>query len=151
MSSDDAFYFYEVSWKYLRRFSSYRADTKLQLSNFKGRISWITPKIYRQEFWFFSSASHLLMLYISMKFHENILKRFFKLQSRYKITNVKFQRGITPKMYRQEIWSLFSAPPLMMLYFSTKFHENILNGFQVIEQTQNCHCQISKGNNSKNV
>ena len=34
---------------------------------------------------------------------------------------------------------------------SMKFHENILNGFQVIEGTQNYHCQISKGNNSKNV
>ena len=38
---------------------------------------------------------------------------------------------------------------LMMLNISTKFHENILNGIQVIERTQNCHCQISKGNNSK--
>ena len=34
---------------------------------------------------------------------------------------------------------------------SMKFQENILNGFQVIEGTQNYHCRISKGNNSKNV
>ena len=39
----------------------------------------------------------------------------------------------------------------MILYISMKFHENVLNGFQVKEQTQNCHCQISKGNSSKNV
>ena len=32
-----------------------------------------------------------------------------------------------------------------------KFHENILNGFQVIDGTQSYHCRISKGNNSKNV
>ena len=32
-----------------------------------------------------------------------------------------------------------------------KFHENILNGFQVIERTRNDHCKISKGNNSKQV
>ena len=32
-----------------------------------------------------------------------------------------------------------------------KFHENILNNFQVIEWARNDHCQISKGNNSKNV
>ena len=38
----------------------------------------------------------------------------------------------------------------MMLYISMKFRENILNGFQAIERTQNGHCQISKGNNSKN-
>ena len=40
---------------------------------------------------------------------------------------------------------------LMMLYISMKFHDNILNGFQVIERTQNYHSLISKGNNSKNV
>ena len=39
----------------------------------------------------------------------------------------------------------------MMLYISLKFHENILNGFEVTEGTQNYHCQISKGNNFKNV
>ena len=39
----------------------------------------------------------------------------------------------------------------MILYMSMKFHENILNSFQVIEGTQNYHCQNSKGNNSKIV
>ena len=34
---------------------------------------------------------------------------------------------------------------------SMKFHENILNSFQVIKGKQNYNCQISKGNNSKNV
>ena len=76
---------------------------------------------------------------------------FFKLQSGHKITIVQFQRVSNSKMYRQELWFLCSACRLMMLYVSMKFHENILNGFQVIEQTQNYHCQISKGNNSKNV
>ena len=77
------------------KFSSYRADTKLQLSNFKRRI--------------------------------------------------------TPTMFRQELRFLCSACRLMMLYISMKFQENILNGFQVIEQTQNYQCRISKGNNSKNI
>ena len=36
-----------------------------------------------------------------------------------------------------------------MLYISVKFHENVLNGFQVIERTRNDHCQLSNGNNSK--
>ena len=35
----------------------------------------------------------------------------------------------------------------IILYMSMKFHENILTSFQVIEGTQNYHCQIS---NSKN-
>ena len=91
-----SFYFYEVSWQYLELFSTYKADTKLQLSNLKGRI---TPKI----------------------------------------------------LYRQELQFLCSARCLMMLYISVKFHEKILKSFQVIEQTQNYHCPISKVNNSKNV
>ena len=39
----------------------------------------------------------------------------------------------------------------MMFYISMKCHENILNGFQVIEQIQNHHCRISKANKSTNV
>ena len=54
-------------------------------------------------------------------------------------------------MYRQEEQFLWSARHLIILYMSIKFHENILNGFQVIQGTQNYHCRISKGNNSKNV
>ena len=34
--SDDVVYFYEVVLKCLKRFPSYRVDTKLPLSNFKG-------------------------------------------------------------------------------------------------------------------
>ena len=54
-------------------------------------------------------------------------------------------------MYRQELWFLQYACRPMMLYTSMKCHENTLKGFQVIERTQNDHCQTSKGNNSKNV
>ena len=77
------------------------------------------------------------------------------------MTIVKFQRGITTKLYRKKLrflcsarrlmmlyirlWFLCSARHLMMLYISMKFHENILNGFQVIERTRNDHCQISNG------
>ena len=36
-----------------------------------------------------------------------------------------------------------SAPCLMRLYISIKFHENIFNGFQVMERTQIYLCRIS--------
>ena len=64
---------------------------------------------------------------------------------------VKFQRGITTKLYRQELRFLCSAYCLRMLYVSMKFHDNILNGFQVIEWTRNNNSLILKGNNSKDV
>ena len=51
------------------------------------------------------------------------------------MTIVKFKRGITTKLYRQELHFLCSACRLMMLFISMKFHDNILNGFQVMEET----------------
>ena len=143
MSSDGALCFYEVSRKYLEGFSSYRADTKRPLSNFKGEI---TTKLYGQDLQFLCSASHLMMIYISMKFHENILKSFQYIEQTW---TDHYQ--IIAKLYRQELWFLCSALPLMMLYISMKFHDNILNGFQIIEGTQNYHSLIARGNNSKNV
>ena len=38
--------------------------------------SGMTPKMYRQELLFLCSARHLMILYISVKFHENILYGF---------------------------------------------------------------------------
>ena len=74
----------------------------------------------------------------------------FELQSGHEII-IDFQRGITPKLCRQELQFLCSAHRLMMLYISINFHENILNSFQVIERTRIYHCQISKRNNTKTV
>ena len=34
-----------------------------------------------------------------------------------------------------ELWFLSSAHPLMVIYICTKFHENILKGFNVMECT----------------
>ena len=64
------------------------------------------------------------------------------------MTTVKFQTRITTNMYRQELRCLYSARRLMILYISMKFHNNILNGFQVIERTRNYHSLILKENNS---
>ena len=65
------------------------------------------------------------------------------------------QRGITLKVYIQKLWFLRSARCLMLINISMKFHEDILNGFQVTEQTRFCHwncsLQSSKGHNSKTI
>ena len=49
-----------------------------------------------------------------------------------KITIVNFQRGITPKMYRKELWFWGTAYCLMILYISVKFHENTLTVFKLL-------------------
>ena len=77
-----------------------------------------------------------------MKFHENMFIGF---------QDIELTGFCDRLMDRQEIQFLSSVCRLMMHYFSMKFYENILNGFQVRERTRNDHCQISKGNNSKNI
>ena len=72
-----------------------------------------------------------MMLYICMKFHENILKGFQLIEQ-------------TRLLDRQ-------TTEAKILYMSMKFHKNILNSFQVREGTQNYHCQIYSKTNSKNV
>ena len=48
--------------------------------------------MYKQELQFSFFACPLMMLYISVKFHE-----FSSYRADAEITSVKFQRGITPK------------------------------------------------------
>ena len=43
----------------------------------------------------------------------------------------------------QELWFLHSACRLMLIDIYKKFHEDSLNGFQVIEQTHFCDGQSS--------
>ena len=66
----------------------------------------------------------------------------FKLQSGHdsvtETATYKVQRGITPKVYIQELWFLHSAHCLMLVNISLKFYEDILNGFQVTERTRIC-------------
>ena len=63
-----------------------------------------------------------MMLYISVKFHESILNLFLSYGA---YTIVKFQSGITPKLYRQELRFLCSALRLMMLYISLELQSRI--------------------------
>ena len=49
----------------------------------------------------------------------------------------------------QELWFLHFAYRLVLNDIHIKFHEDILNSFQVIQWTQFCDGQKSKGNSSK--
>ena len=44
------------------------------------------------------------------------------------------QRAITPKVCNPELRFLRSARRLMVLNICVKFHENVLNGFEVTER-----------------
>ena len=65
------------------------------------------------------------------------------------------QRPIHRKVCNPELRFLCSARRLIMLNNCVKFHENILNGFEVTERTRVCGkiaiFQCSKGNTSKSM
>ena len=92
--------------------------------------------VFRQELQFLFFAYCLMMLYISWKYLNGfwIIERTWNYRCPYK----------------QDLWFLCSACPLIMLDISM-LHENILNDFQVMQRTQIYHCRISKGKNSKTV
>ena len=50
-------------------------------------------------------------------------------------------KGNNSKMYRKELWFLWSACRLIMLYISMTFHENNFNGSQFIERARFCNRQ----------
>ena len=80
----------------------------------------------------FISAHCLRMLYILPKFIETY--SILLLQSRHTF-NTENYKGFTGNSIKQwvELW-LFSAHCLMVFYTCTKFHENIFDSFQVIDQ-----------------
>ena len=85
-----------------------------------------------------------------MKFHENVLNGLQVIDQARNV-HCQISKGNNSKIYRQELSFLWSAHHLMIFYISMKVHDNLFNNFHVIEWTQNTHCQISMGNNYKNV
>ena len=105
----------------------------------------MTQKIYIQELWFLRSAHRLMLTYISMTFHEDILNSFqvraTERTALYSVLGIaKVQRGITQNIYVEELWFLRSAQRLMLVNISMAFHEDTLNGFQVTELQSGRHC-----------
>ena len=63
-----------------------------------------------------------------MKFHEDILNGYKGIErTRFCHRNCYLQRGITEKIYIQELWFLHSACHPMLVNIYVKFHEDILN------------------------
>ena len=104
----------------------------------------ITQTIYIQELRFLQSAHRLMLVNISMTFHEDILNGF---QVTERVDGIIFcfrhsqsLRGIIQKIYIQQLWFLRSAHRIMLVNISMTFHEDILNGFQITELKSGRHC-----------
>ena len=76
-----------------------------------------------------------MVVYISTKFHENILDSIKGIQ-RTQIFIGKISKGHYSIKILVELQFLFSGHRLIMVYICTMFHENILNGIRVMERTQ---------------
>ena len=97
-----------------------------------------------------------MLVNVSMKIHEDILnglKVIERTQFCHRNCYLQSSKGHNSKNYIQELWFLCSAHRLMLCNIYMKFHEAILNGFQVTERVRfchwNCYLQSLKGHNSK--
>ena len=99
----------------------------------------ISPKIRNPELWFLRSACCPMLLYICVKFHENIANGFGVTErTQFCLRNCYLQssKGHNSKSINiRVIWFLGSAHRLMLVNICMKFHEGILNGFWVTERT----------------
>ena len=78
-----ALHLYEFSWKYLKRFLSYSADTSVwwkwpfSISFIIYYVQWaIIKEVCKPELCFLCSAHPIIVLHICMKSHENISNNF---------------------------------------------------------------------------
>ena len=109
---------------------SFRTDTIFKLN---------IPKENNAEkndgLWFLFSAYCPMMLYICSKYYKSILDDIKVIESN-KIFIKIFQRCKISQRLLVALQFLFSAHCLILVYFCTQFHENIFDGFQVVEWTQ---------------
>ena len=79
-----------------------------------------------------------MLVNISMKLNEDILngiKVIERTRCRHRNCYLQSSKGHDSKIYIQGLWFLRSASGLVLVNISMKFHENIMNRFQVTEWT----------------
>ena len=156
MSSHDALYLCEISWKYLVRFSTYKADmstwwkwisSTFKRNNSKNRQTRVTVHV-------FCTSSHdaLYLCEISWKYLVRFSTYKADMSTWWKWLNSTF-KGNNSKNRQTRVTFMCSACRLMVLYICMKFCENITSGIRVMERTKvhgrNGYIQCSKGNNSR--
>ena len=126
----------------------------VEIAMFIGHLRPITPEVDKPELQFMCSASLLIVLYICVKFHENKERTQVHSRNRYFQYLLCSMSCNSKSRLTRDMVFVFSAHCLVVLYIYEKFHNDILNGFQLTEWTQvhgrNGYVQSSKGNNSPN-
>ena len=127
-SSGHALYLCQVSWNYLKRYQSYRADTISILKISKGNNS-IKNVGGVTVVNLCTSSGHALYFYQVLW---NYLERYPSYRAD-TMSILKISKGNNSAKNVGGETVLISARHLVMLYISTKFCEIILNGIKVIE------------------
>ena len=94
-----------------------------------------------QELRFLCFARRPMLVNISLKFHEDILKGFNVIERTrfcHRNCHLHSSRGIAQTTIQELRFLCFARRP-MLVNISLKFHEDILKGFNVIERTRFCH------------
>ena len=87
------------------------------------------------ELSFLYATGHLVLFYISAKYHRNIPKGIRVTERTQKLFQIK-QRVITPKVRKAELSFLYMTRRLVLFYICTKYHQNIPKGIEVTEWTR---------------
>ena len=85
----------------------------------------------------------LIVLYNCMKFLLNSFNGC-QLTERTQNSIANYQREITPKISKAELWFLCMTHCLIVLYKCMKFQPNSFNSVQLEERTRNCIFSLSK-------
>ena len=75
----------------------------------------ITPKIPKAELWFLRMTHRLIVLYNGMKFHLNSFNSC-QLTERTRNSTANYQREISPKISKAELWFLCMTHCLIVCY-----------------------------------
>ena len=90
----------------------------------------ITKRVRKIELSLLCRVCLLIWVYISIKYHPNILNSFGVIE------HTKLQREITRKVSKLELSHLCAVCFFVWPSICTKYHPNILSSFGVMEQIQ---------------
>ena len=88
------------------------------------------PKVRKAELSFLYATCRLVLFYIFAKYHRNIPKGIPVTERTGNLFQIK-QREITSKVRKPELSILYATRQLVLIYISSKYHQNIPKGIQV--------------------
>ena len=95
--------FMKLSVRVLKIQSKYKYMTEITIYNIHRAM---LSKVCEPELWFICSACHLIVVNISLKFHEIIWNRFSANRCMTEITIYNVQMAVTARVGKHELWFL---------------------------------------------